>query len=382
MKHDIWNADYKRGFLTIPLKVKSAEKLRGLGYLLQVDKSKTNEFLKNKEKLKRNLRNKHYFNGEFKKYKAASGLDCYRTVEKTYSDLDKLARVNPKLVSFKKIGESWRKKYNKGGYDLKVFKITNHKNKIKKPKLFIEASIHPREMATAELVTRFIEMLVSKYNKNSEIKNLLDTKEVHILPYVNPDGRKFAELGDYKRKNENLRFCGDFTSRRGIDLNRNFKTQLWGTGDGTSGSSSACAQTFRGPNPESEPETSSLVNYVEEIFKSNNKNFKTNMMYISVHSYGKYVLTPDSKGISVQTQKKLDIIGKKMAKHNDYEVCEPSDCLYSVHGASSDWAFERFNIPSYTFELGSSFFENCSSFEQNILTQNLKALTEGLRIIK
>ncbi|PPJ44531.1 peptidase M14, partial [Rhizobium sp. KAs_5_22] len=78
----------------------------------------------------------------------------------------------PNLASVRVIGPSWQKTQNAStGYDLKVFKITNSATDAalpNKPTLVLFGSIHAREYAPAELVTRFAEGLVNGYGTDAE----------------------------------------------------------------------------------------------------------------------------------------------------------------------------------------------------------------------
>lgn len=308
---------------------------------------------------------------------------CYRIVETTYSDLEKLANENQNLVEIENIGESWQKLNKKNGYDIKVVKITNQAtNNTVKPILFIDASIHAREMVTAELATRFAESLVKNYKSDPSIKKLLDTKQVHIVPYLNPDGRKVAEGIVYQRKNMNETTCRFIKSKRGVDLNRNFETIGWGEGAGRQGSRSGCSDTYRGPHTHSEPESQTLVNYLESIFVKNPQG-KPSGMYISLHSFSELVLLPNTEPNDKNSDdyKKVVRLGKELALENGYKACVGDECLYPVHGSSDQWSYETFRIPSYTFELGKNFFEECDFFEKDILPKNLKALYKALELV-
>ena len=87
--------------------------------------------------------------------------------------------------------------------------------------LFLMAAIHARELTTAETATRFAERLVAGYGPDPDITWLLDYNEIHIVPQVNPDGRKRAEGGVLWRKNTNDSNGSCSPSRIGVDLNRN-----------------------------------------------------------------------------------------------------------------------------------------------------------------
>lgn len=194
---------------------------------------------------------------------AIPGYACYRTVEETYSSLAALAAANPQIATWTDIGDSWEKVTPNGaaGYDLYSLKLTNSAIPGPKPKFFLMAAIHAREYATAELATRFAEELIAKYNVDPDVTWLLDYVEIHIVPQVNPDGRKKAETGLLWRKNtDNNDGCNN-SSSWGTDLNRNSSFR-WNNGGS---SSNACNETYRGPSAASEPEVQVIQNYASSI---------------------------------------------------------------------------------------------------------------------
>ncbi|MCK7513505.1 MAG: hypothetical protein MZV70_62115 [Desulfobacterales bacterium] len=71
-----------------------------------------------------------------------------------------------------------------------------------KPRFFLMAEIHARYV-TAETALRFAEHLLSWMAALIRILPGLSiiTKQVHVLPMTNPDGRKQAETGILWRKN-------------------------------------------------------------------------------------------------------------------------------------------------------------------------------------
>ena len=75
-----------------------------------------------------------------------------------------------------------------------MLKLTNRLVPGPKPHVFIMAAIHARELATAEVATRFAEQLVARYGVDPDVTWLLDYNEIHILAQSNPDGRKLAEV--------------------------------------------------------------------------------------------------------------------------------------------------------------------------------------------
>lgn len=308
------------------------------------------------------------------------GFACYRTVEETYAALAQLAAAHPQLATWTDIGNSWDKATAGGnpGYDLYALVLTNRSTVGSKPKFMLMAAIHAREYTTAELATRFAEHLVTNYNLDADITWLLDHYEVHIIPHVNPDGRKIAEGGILWRKNvNNTNGCFN-SSQWGVDLNRNSSFQ-WGL---PGASSSACSATYRGSSAASEPEVQAIQNYASSIFPdqrgpnlSDPAPADAEGLFISLHSYSELVLfpwgwstTPTPNLAGMQT------LGRKFGYFNDYQVCNGPTCLYATSGTTDDWTYGELGVASFTFELGTDFFQQCSVFENTIYPDNLPAL--------
>lgn len=310
------------------------------------------------------------------------GFACYRTVEETYQDLADLAAAYPNIAHLVDFGDTYDKVTPGGpaGYDLFDLVLTNRFNRVAdKGKLVVLAATHARELATAELVTRFAERLVAGYGRDPDLTWLLDFNEIHIIPYGNPDGRKWAEQGYLWRKNtDNPAACG--FPYYGVDLNRN-ASFLWNVCPGCS-SGDPCSIIYRGPAPGSEPETQAFEQYLAQIFDD----FKgpqladppspdTNGVFLSIHSYGNLVIYPwDWTGTPAPNRDALVTLGRKFGYYNGYAVCNTSNCLYAIDGSQTDYAYGQFGVATYTFELGTAFFQSCNTFESTILPANLAVL--------
>jgi hypothetical protein len=312
--------------------------------------------------------------------KSIPGYSCYRTVEETFASMDNLATTYPDLVELVDIGDTWEK-INLGagaGYDLRVIKITNKNITETKPVLYAMGSIHAREMAPAELVTRFAEYLLGQYASNGDIRWLLDHHEIHLLLEGNPDGRKQAETGAFWRKNTNQNYCGATSSSRGADMNRNFSFQ-WG---GTGASTDPCNDTYRGAFAASEPETDAIETYVRSILPDQRgpglndpAPLDATGVYLDIHSYSELVLWPygfDATS-NAPNEAEIEALGRKFAWFNGYTP-EQSNELYPAAGASDDFAYGELGVAAYTFELGTQFFQDCATFENTIVPDNLPAL--------
>jgi len=312
--------------------------------------------------------------------KSVPGLSCYRTVEETFATLDNLVASYPDLAEAVDIGDTWEKTNLGGGngYDLRVLKITNQNINEVKPVLYAMGSIHAREMAPAELVTRFAEYLLSNYATDGDIRWLVDHHEIHLLLQGNPDGRKQAEPGVWWRKNTNQTYCGATSSSRGADMNRNFSFQ-WG---GQGASTDPCSDTFRGASAASEPETNAIETYVRSILPDQRglglndpAPPDTTGVYLDIHSFSELVLWPygfDDTS-NAPNEPELEALGRKFAWFNGYTPEQSSD-LYAAAGASDDFAYGELGVAAFTFELGTAFFQDCATFENTIVPDNIPAL--------
>ncbi len=310
--------------------------------------------------------------------KSVPGLPCYRTVEETLATIDNLVNTYPGLAQAIDIGDTWEKQNGYGGYDLRVLKISNQSISGPKPVLYAMGSIHAREMAPAELLTRFAEHLLDEYETNGDIRWLLDHHEIHLLLQGNPDGRKQAEPGVLWRKNTNQNYCGATSSDRGADMNRNFSFQ-WG---GSGASADPCSLTFRGAFAASEPETDAIETYVRSIFPDQRGPGvndpappDTTGVYLDIHSFSELVLWPYGfdEVSNAPNEPELEALARKLAWFNGYKPEQSSD-LYPAAGASDDFAYGELGVAAYTFELGTAFFQDCETFENTIVPDNLPAL--------
>jgi hypothetical protein len=312
------------------------------------------------------------------------GYACYRTVEETYADLSALAVSHPDLAEWVDIGDSWDKARAGGnpGYDLHALVLTNETTPGPKFAFALMAAIHAREYATAEGAARFAESLVTAYGSDPDVTWLLDHGELHVIPYANPDGRKFAEAGSLWRKNTNNDLCpgGDY----GVDLNRNSSFK-WNECEGFFCSSGdACSLTYRGTAPRSEPETQAVEAYLAALFPDRRGPELTDAapadtpgLFISLHSYSPLILFPWGwSGDAAPNAAALQTLGRKFGFYTGYEVCQAGapSCLYQTDGATDDWAYGDLGVAAYTFELGYGFFEQCSTFEETIMSDLHAAL--------
>jgi uncharacterized repeat protein (TIGR01451 family) len=364
---DIWEVDHEAGQLIAYLLPEQYFTLQHAGYQVEVDARRT-------------ARLDHVFEPLPGQIAGIPGYPCYRTVEETYTDMQALALNHPNLAQWVDVGDSWEKVMPDGqpGYDLYVLRLTNSAIPGPKPRFFLMAEIHARELTTAELAARYAEYLVENYGTDPDATWLLDYHEIHILVMANPDGRKHAEAGASWRKNTDSDDGCSNPNYWGTDLNRN-STFHWG-GAGTD----PCGSTYQGPSAGSEPETQSMQTYVSGIFPDRRgpgdddpAPLDTMGVFITLHSYSRLVIFPWGWSPNPSPNHQgMETLGRKFGYFNGYEVCQSGEpgCIYSTTGTSDDWAYGELGVPAYTFELGTQFFQGCSMFEDTILPNNMPAL--------
>ncbi|WP_163835373.1 M14 family zinc carboxypeptidase [Spartinivicinus ruber] len=313
---------------------------------------------------------------------------CYETVEETLSEAQQIARNFPSIAQWLDVGDSWEKQQDPTkGYDIRVLKLTNKKIGGNKPKLFLNSGLHAREYTTAPLALAFARHLTENYGKDANITWILDHHEVHLMLHSNPDGRKWAEQGLSWRKNTNNNHCTN-TTRRGVDLNRNF-TYGWNSVDGGS-SDNQCEITYHGTEAASEPETQAVQNYMKQLWQDNRGPGKTDKapddtsgIFIDIHSAAGLVLWPWGDSVKpAPNGTALETLGRRFAWFNNYKPQQASTGLYLTDGASDDFAYGELGVAGFTFELGKQFFEPCQEFENKIKPDNLKALLYAAKVVR
>ncbi|MCZ7433451.1 M14 family zinc carboxypeptidase [Streptomyces sp. WMMC1477] len=319
----------------------------------------------------------------------------YRTVNAQYAHLDQVAADHSSLATVFDVGDSWRKATGRsGGYDLKAICITKKQSgdcqlspNSTKPRLFVQAQVHARELTTGEMAYRWIDYLTDGYGSDATATEILDTREVWVVPIGNPDGVDMVQQGfmggpsgqQWHRKNANHThsngcYEGSYGGE-GIDLNRNNGSH-WG-GAGTS--SDPCSKVYKGPSADSEVETQALHALYRDLFPDTRSTGDgtaadpdTQGMFITMHSYSNMVLFPWGFDSSVETGN--DAAMRAMAQDmaslaGGWQYGQPGEILYNASGSHDDWAYDDLGVPSFTWEVGPSG-GSCGGFHPDYSCQN------------
>ncbi|MCH7879760.1 MAG: hypothetical protein IH914_10660, partial [candidate division Zixibacteria bacterium] len=119
-----------------------------------------------------------------------SAMGGYETYSEIVAHLDSTAAANPTLMTPKfSIGQSIE------GRDLWVVKISDNPNVDEdEPEVFLASLIHAREPAGAAVTLAVMDYLTANYGSDAYVTNLVDTREIFILPVYNPDGYVHNQL--------------------------------------------------------------------------------------------------------------------------------------------------------------------------------------------
>jgi len=111
-------------------------------------------------------------------------FDHNYTFSEVVDYLDKIIKAYPDITRLYKIGESYE------GRDLLVLEISNQKNKnpLDKPGFWLDGSLHSSEVMGAAVCLKTIETLVTQYEKDEKITQLVNTRTIYVMPKLNPDG--------------------------------------------------------------------------------------------------------------------------------------------------------------------------------------------------
>ena len=279
------------------------------------------------------------------------GLGGWYSDYKTWSEVNTkiaiLANSAPDIASTFIAGTSYE------GRGIHGIKITGPGDSTNRPSVLFNGCQHAREWIAVMVPVFVAEQLIAGWDDDPEIRLLLESTQVIIVPIVNPDGYEYtyATNGDrFWRKNRR----DNGTSCRGVDLNRNWNID-WNGGDSTS--TNTCSDVYVGPYPFSEPEAQSLRGLIDN---------QTNLVaHIDFHNYSQLVLEswahtydpPDRinviKALSGAMSEAIEGI------HGEIYVAGGNELLYPADGTFQDWS-SSVGALGYTIELrptGSPGFE-------------------------
>ncbi|MGB7002420.1 MAG: M14 family zinc carboxypeptidase [Halobacteriota archaeon] len=280
-----------------------------------------------------------------------SSQTSYHSYSSLETDLKNLVDRYPNITKVYDIGDSWEKTVGIADRDIFAIKISDNvtNEEDDEPDILFMGGIHAREWISVEVPLYLAKYLLDHYGTDQKVKQLVDSREIWIVPLVNPDGLEYSRTYD-RNWRKNCRDNGDGTF--GVDPNRNFGYN-WGLA-GSSGDPTK--ETYRGVAPFSEPETQAIRDFVatHEFYAS-----------ISYHSYSQLVLYPwgytkDAAPHKEQLSKMAEDMANAIKDvHGMNYTPRQASNLYRASGDSDDWLYGAYNIAAFTVELRPKTLWDC-----------------------
>lgn len=271
----------------------------------------------------------------------------YHTYQEWVDETAAVVAAYPSLVSRTQIGTSYE------GRPIWALKVSdNAASDEAEPEILLTHGQHAREHLTVEMAMYMLNELTGGYAGDARIRSVVDTREIWIVPSVNPDGAEYdVAAGSYGFWRKNRQPPPAPATAIGTDLNRNWDF-LWGCCGGSSGDPSS--ETYRGPSPLSAPETQAVRNLVASRRIGGVQQITA---AIDFHTYGELVLWPygytladTAAGLDADQRAAFAAIGQSMADSNGYAAQQASD-LYITDGSIDDWLWGVERIFAFTFEM-------------------------------
>ncbi|MBD0843113.1 M14 family metallopeptidase [Streptomyces sp. TRM68416] len=270
----------------------------------------------------------------------------YHNYTEMTNEINSIVSANPSIASTRVIGTSYQ------GRNITAIKISDNVGTDEsEPEVLFTHHQHAREHLTVEMALYLLRELTSDYGTDTRVTNMVNNREIWIIPDLNPDGGEYdIATGSYRSWRKN-RQPNSGSSYVGTDLNRNWDYR-WGCCGGSSGSTSS--QTYRGSAPESATEVKVVANFVRSRVVGGVQQIKAG---IDFHTYSELVLWPfgytradTTTGMTADDRNAFATVGGKMAASNGYTPEQSSD-LYITDGSIDDYLWGVHKIFGYTFEM-------------------------------
>ncbi len=270
----------------------------------------------------------------------------YHNYQEMTAETATIAANYPSIVSRSSLGRTYQ------GREIWALKVSDNVSSDEaEPEVLFTHNQHAREHLTVEMAMYLLNELTTKYASDARIRGVVDSREIWIIPSINPDGSEYdVSTGNYAMWRKNRQPTAG-SSSIGTDLNRNWSFQ-WGCCGGSSTTPSS--ETFRGPSAFSAPETQVVRNFVQSRRIGGVQQIKTG---IDFHTYSELILWPygyttadTTTTMTADVRNTFASLGQDMATTNGYTPEQASD-LYIADGTIDDWLWGAEGIFGYTFEM-------------------------------
>lgn len=253
------------------------------------------------------------------------------TYEEMQENLDSMHAKYPNLIS-KRVSASDSLRTIEGR-EIQYVKISDNPNMDEpEPEVFYNGLHHAREPVSMQHLIFYMWYLLENYEKDANIKRVLDNVELYFMPCVNPDGYIFDSTsapqgGGFWRKNRRENEDGSI----GVDLNRNYDYN-WGYDD-IGSSPDPSSQVYRGTEGFSEPELQIMKEFCEA---------HEFLITLNCHTIGNLLIYPWGYDYALFTEDSAQFVNyaEVLTKYNDYTYGTGDQTVnYIVNGSSDDWMY-------------------------------------------
>ena len=155
------------------------------------------------------------------------------------------------------------------------------------PEVLIDALHHAREHLTTEQALYLLKVLTQDYATDSEVKRLVDSREIWIVFALNPDGMQYDLTGNPYREWRKNRQPNAGSIEASGPTSTGTTTTPGAAAGGSSGSPGSL--TYRGRKPFSAPETQAMRDFVRSRVVDGRQQIR---LHLTLHTNGQLVLWP------------------------------------------------------------------------------------------
>jgi carboxypeptidase T len=264
----------------------------------------------------------------------------YHNYDEMVADVQAVAAARPDIVHVFSLGTSYE------GRNIIGARISDDANdNLSEPGVFYVGQHHAREHLTVEVVLSLLHMFAGTTPvATSEVSNLVRTRQIYIVPSLNPDGSEYdIAAGSYRfwRKNRQPN-----AQAVGTDNNRNYSYR-WGCCGGSDGNGGG--ETYRGPNPMSAPENQRMRDFMlAHPNVTTGISFHSNAELV-LYPYG-YTFTDEPPDMDHTDHLTFMAMAAEMERTTGYTAQQSSD-LYITDGDWNDWMYGEMHRYPITMEI-------------------------------
>lgn len=275
-----------------------------------------------------------------------AGYEHFHTYAEVAAELAQAEADHPAIAQRFSIGQSHE------GREIWAIKISDNVAADEdEPEVFFDGLTHARERLSNEMAMHIVELLTDGYGTDQRITDIVNSREIWVVPMVNPDGAEFDISGGTFHTWRKNRQPIPGTDYVGVDLNRQFGF-MWACCGGSN--PNPWRDTYHGPHAWFAPEVRAYRDFIDSRVVDGRQQITA---MISWHTAGRLVLWPYAytradvpRTMAYDDWRAFVALGRALAATNGYSPEQGSD-LYIVDGDQSDWAYHEHRIFAFTFEM-------------------------------